>query len=122
MEHILKLRTTDRGQEAQLFFKGSCTLLEAKAIQHTLLEAIDQVDLLSLDLEDIEVVDVSFIQLLCAAHRECFLSAKEIYIEGKTGATMNTFLTTAGYSKQCGCINGAKKSCLWSRYAVDTPH
>lgn len=120
MEHTLTMSTTGEARQAQLFFSGSCTITEARLVKDILLEAIDQVDHLYLDLQGIGAVDVSFIQLLCAAHRECFLSDKEIYIQEQPGIIMNTFLATAGYTKQCGCLSGAKKSCLWSKCATDS--
>ncbi len=114
MDHSLKVEMTEVGKEGVLALAGDLTMVEAQETKKVLLEAIEKVDTLHLDLKKIESVDVSFIQLLCAAHRECFLSEKEIFLQGGVSDIMNQLLEKAGYSKQCGCYSAAKKSCLWN--------
>lgn len=114
MDHSLKVSITNTGKEGVLSLLGNLTMIEAREAKKTLLEAIEEVDTLYIDMSGIEAVDVSFIQLICAAHRECFLAQKEIYIQGGASDAMEQFLCKAGYSKQQGCLTGAKTSCLWS--------
>jgi len=113
MDHSLKVTKTEAGKEGVLSLVGDLTMAEAQETQKVLLEAIEEVDTLHLDLKEIESVDVSFIQLLCAAHRECFLSEKDIFLQGGVSDIIENLLERAGYSKQCGCSSAAKKSCLW---------
>ena len=114
MDHSLKVNKTNTGKEGVLSLRGNLTMIEAQETKKTLLEAIADVDTLYLDISGIEAIDVSFIQLICAAHRECFLAQKEIYMRGDVSETLEIFLTKAGYSKQQGCLTGAKTSCVWS--------
>lgn len=113
MSHALIVSNTKAGKEGVLSLTGNLTMVEALETKKTLLEAIQSVDRLHLDLQAIESVDVSFIQLMCAAHRECFLSSKEIFIQGDVPDTIEDFLERAGYSKQHGCYSEALASCLW---------
>ncbi len=115
MIHSLTVNNTEAGKEGVLSLMGNVTLVEALETKKALLEAIEAVDRLHLDLQAIESVDVSFIQLLCAAHRECILSRKEIFVQGDAPATIEGFLERAGYSKQHGCFSGAQASCLWCK-------
>ena len=119
MDHSLKVDITEAGKEGFLALAGDLTMVEAQETKKVLLEAIEKVDTLHLDLQKIESVDVSFIQLICAAHRECFLSEKEIFLRGGGRDIIDQLLERAGYSKQCGCKSEAKKSCLWSSYNND---
>ena len=116
MSHSMIVNNTEAGKEGVLSLTGDLTMVEALDTKNTLLEAIEQVDRLHLDLKAIEAVDVSFIQLLCAAHRECFLSRKKIFVKGDVPGTITEFLETAGYSKHHGCLNGAEASCLWCNH------
>ena len=113
MDHSLIVNNTEAGKEGVLSLMGNLTLEEALETKKALLEAIEEVDLLHVDLKGIESIDVSFIQLICAAHRECFLAKKEIYVQGDVPGSIEEFLEKAGYSKQHGCLSGAKASCLW---------
>jgi anti-anti-sigma factor len=115
MNHSLIVKKTEAGNEGTLSLAGDLTMSEAKETKNVLLEAIGAVDTLLLDLQKIESVDASFIQLLCAAHRECFLSEKSIFLRDEVSETMERLLERAGYSKQCGCFPAATKSCLWSK-------
>lgn len=117
MEHSLTVNETSKGKEGVLSLVGDLTMLEAQETKRNLLEAIEEVDILHLDLQNIEKVDVSFIQLICASHRECFLSEKTIDLQDGVNDTMEKLLEDAGYTKQCGCYPDAKDSCLWKQCA-----
>lgn len=112
MEHSLKISTTKTGKEGFLSLKGDLTMEYACDIQKILLEAIDAVDSLHIGIDTARSIDVSFLQLLCAAHRECFLLEKQIRIDGDIGASMESLLERAGYSRRHGCLADVKKSCL----------
>ncbi|MCP3890388.1 MAG: STAS domain-containing protein [Desulfobulbaceae bacterium] len=114
MKHILQVNTTDDGNEGMLSLQGELTMLNGQEIKKVLLDAIEQVDALHLRLEDVESVDASFIQLICAAHRECFLSGKTIDFSDDVIVVMKETLERTGYSKNIGCLKEAKTSCLWS--------
>jgi anti-anti-sigma factor len=119
MDHSLKVTITEAGKEGFLSLVGDLTMAEAQETKKVLLEAIQEVNTLHLDLKEIESVDLSFIQLLCAAHRECFLAEKAIFLQGDVSDIMEKLLEKAGYSKQFGCSSAAKKSCLWSSFNND---
>jgi ABC-type transporter Mla MlaB component len=114
MDHSLKVTKTEAGKEGTLSLTGDLTMAEVHETKKALLGAIGEVDILRLDLREIESADVSFVQLLCAAHRECFLTDKEFLLDDGVGNILATLLERAGYLKQCGCFPGAQKSCLWS--------
>jgi ABC-type transporter Mla MlaB component len=114
MQHSLNITQTPLGKEGTLSLAGELTMTEMQETKSVLLEAIHEVDKLGLELSGVEMADISFIQLLCAAHRECFLSEKQIFIQEKVSEDLDKLLDRAGYIKQCGCFPAAMKSCLWS--------
>ncbi len=114
MNNSLMVTETESGKVGTVSLTGDLTMMEAQETKKKLLEAIEEVQTLLLDLRTIQSVDVSFIQLLCAAHRECFLSEKGIFIQGEVSTIIETLLERAGYTKQYGCFPAAKKSCLWA--------
>jgi anti-anti-sigma regulatory factor len=114
MDQSLKVTNTETGKEGFLSLMGDMTLAEAQEIKKALLEAVVEVDTLYIDLKEIESVDISFLQLLCASHRECFLSKKQIFLQGGVSNIMEKLLERAGYTKQCGCPPAAQMTCLWA--------
>jgi anti-anti-sigma factor len=113
MDHSLEIKNTKAGQEVVLSLSGGLTIAEAHETKEVLLGAIGQSDTLRLDLAGVDAVDISFLQILCAAHRECLLSGKDIVLQGVVTDTLKDFLDRAGYNKPCGCFSGAKESCLY---------
>ena len=113
MEHSLTVNKTEIGLEGLLLFDGDMTMVEAQENAQTLLGAILEVTTLNVDLQNVGAVDISLIQLLCSAHRECFLSGKTIHIVTGDNESIRQLVERAGYCKQLGCLSGAKESCLW---------
>lgn len=113
MEHSLEVTATETGLEGLLFFDGHLTMVEAQETSRTLFEAILEVNTLNVDLRNVDAADISLIQLLCSAHRECFLSGKTIHIITGDNECMRQLVERSGYCKQLGCLSGAKGSCLW---------
>ncbi len=114
MEHSLNIKKTDGGNEGVLSLEGDMTLTDALEIKDVLLEAIDKVGTLHLEIKQAESVDISFLQLVCAAHRECFLSGKKILLQDNPGGDLKKIISKAGYSKTLGCPKDAKHTCLLS--------
>lgn len=114
MDSSFELSINEVGNEGILSLTGDLTLLEAEETKRILVQAIGKVETLYLDISEIQSVDMSFIQLLCASHRECFLSNKDLLLQGGCKDNVNQLLHKAGYTKQCGCYTDARKSCLWS--------
>ncbi len=115
MKDAFEISTTAAGTEGILTLSGDVTMVEASETREVVLKAIEAVETLHLDLAGIESVDVSFIQLICAAHRECYITGKKIVLQDGPGQAMEDLLERAGYNKQLGCTSDAKKSCLWGQ-------
>jgi anti-anti-sigma regulatory factor len=82
MQYSLKVNETETGKEGLLTFEGDMTIIHARKIKKALLEAFATVDLLGLNIKTIESADISFVQLICASHREAFLTGKKIIFQG----------------------------------------
>lgn len=113
MEHSLIVKQTPTGREGCLSCGGDMTMVQAQEFHQALLQAILAVDTLNIDLQGVGLVDISFLQLLCSAHRECGSSGKNIHLQGQCGDFLGPFMEKAGYRKRSGCSIEAKASCLW---------
>ncbi len=113
MQHSLTVNTTETGLTGFLLLEGNLTMTQVRETHRILFEAIRDVNTLNIELRNIGAMDMSFVQLLCAAHRECLLSGRSIHLQGDRSENINTLLEKSGYCKQLGCLPGAKESCLW---------
>ena len=112
MKHALKTEKTKDGIEGTLSLHGELTIGYIKEGKGVILEALQGVDTLHLDMQAIDEADVSLIQLICAAHRECSLLGKKITLY-EPGIAVGELLCKAGYCKQKGCAEQLKAQCLW---------
>ena len=113
MRSSLRTNNIDGAKEGLLSFQGDMTMMHALEIKKDLLEATGEADILQLDLHEIESVDVSFVQLICAAHRECASSGKKISLQIGSSEPVKELFNRAGYSKQFGCPAAYRESCVW---------
>lgn len=113
MQYSLKVNETETGKEGLLTFEGDMTIIHAREIKKALLEAFATVDLLGLNIKTIESADISFVQLICASHREAFLTGKKIIFQGSIGTILKEIFFRAGYCKQYGCPTDVKETCMW---------
>jgi ABC-type transporter Mla MlaB component len=119
MDHSLTVHKTETGLEGWLLFGGDMTMVEAQETAQTLFAAILEVNTLNVDLQHVGAVDVSLIQLLCSAHRECFLSGKTIHIVSGANEAIRQLVERSGYCRQLGCLSGAREGCLWQTCKKD---
>lgn len=117
MQHELKTQKTEGGREGTLSLWGDLTMCNARESRDVLLKALQNVDTLHLNMQDIETADVSLIQIICAAHHECALTGKKLTLY-EPGEVVGELLSKAGYCKQLGCPEGLKATCLWENAGV----
>ena len=91
-----------------------CTIEEAERIRTLLIEQLAETDHLILNLSNIDEVDLSFLQLLCAAHKSASNAGKTFALEGALSEPLRRKAREAGFAcrKECGPhLNG---DCLWA--------
>jgi len=95
-----------------LKFDGDLTVENVAKSKALLLDLIEARDHLTLDLTEVETVDVAGLQLLCAAHRAWRQRYKKsVHFRGASEA-FRRVARDSGYARREGCIPGDR--CLWT--------
>lgn len=102
----------DTEQCRELRLTGKLTIEYAQDMQQSLRTFLESLDHLVLNLEGAAEVDITCLQLLCAAHRSCIRSNKRLTIRGMSKEFINS-MEVAGFSRNIGCILDVNNSCLW---------
>jgi anti-anti-sigma regulatory factor len=92
---------------------GSLTIDRAVELRSTLLEALDSRDEVLLDLGGAGEIDLSFLQILCSAHKTSLIRHKRFALEGKRPEVLERIVKEAGFRRQAGCKLDKQKCCLW---------
>ena len=109
-------KTTKQAPEKRTVFEAqkACTIEEAGKIRTLLMEQLAEGDGLVLNLGSVDEVDLSFLQLLCAAHKSASNAGKKFALEGALSDALIRKAHEAGFAcrKECGPhLNG---DCLWT--------
>lgn len=83
-------------------------------LKETLMQALNQSDLLTIDLESVQNIDVSGVQLLCSSNRHFEKMKKKLVLKtGKNNEYFKSFLIESGYDPGGGCPESPCRRCLW---------
>ena len=97
----------------QLTVTGSLTIEYAADMREALLGAFAKGNLVTVDLSALEGIDLSGLQLLCAAHRTTFGQEKQLKVIGSVQPVVRKAAEISGYYRHVGCSQDVQKSCVW---------
>jgi len=103
---------TYQGDREVLVIAGELNIEHAQALKETLLQSLTGTGPLLLNLENVTAIDLSCLQLLCAAHRSWLKANRELTVASYSSVFCQT-ARDAGYSREMGCSIEADRSCLW---------
>lgn len=99
--------------KVRLSLEGDLTVSHAAELKKLIVEALEGGDLVELDLRDATDMDLSFMQLVCSAHRSAMAAGKKIVFSPGKNARVAEVRKQAGFVFTRGCANVPAKSCLW---------
>ncbi|MBF0448521.1 MAG: STAS domain-containing protein [Magnetococcales bacterium] len=101
----------DSGSAGTLTLSGDLTIQHATTLKETLLEGVSTAETMVINMEQVERIDLSTIQLLCAAHRALKKANKKIVLAGTVPNAVRATILESGYA---GCIGDGDTSGLWT--------
>jgi anti-anti-sigma regulatory factor len=100
-----------------LTINGSVTIKNVGALKKVLIDMIDQTDNLIINIAEISDVDITFLQLLCSAHKTLLRNNKSLTISESCPESFRKTINKSGYSQHKGCGLDKNNSCLWLKKA-----
>jgi anti-anti-sigma regulatory factor len=107
---------TQHGTSWALTIEGALTLPYINEIRDTLLGTMRQADDIVIDMHAVTDLDVSGLQVMCAAHKSAVSLGKRLALAGAPPGVTEA-AGRAGYARRSSCINGAEDRCLWGEVA-----
>ncbi len=101
-------------QRQTLALDGECTLDRALELKSILLEALKDGGDLLLNLENAAAADLSFLQLLCAAHRTALRCGKQLALCPGPSTAFIEAAEGAGFLRTMGCQAALNRECLFT--------
>jgi len=103
-----------QGKKGVLYLSGNLTVGELKEVKDAILKALQNTDELMLNINDIESIDVAFLQMICSAHQSSQGMKKVITLSGEIDNAYRHFVGEAGFSRESGCRIKKAGKCFFS--------
>ncbi|OGU04556.1 MAG: sulfate transporter [Geobacteraceae bacterium GWC2_58_44] len=96
-----------------LHVAGTATIGEAFLLREALMEALEAVGDLRVDLSGVTGIDITGLQLLCAAHQSAEKSGKHFEVHDNGNEVFRKVVADAGFQRHVGCACDITSSCIW---------
>ncbi|HEX9022379.1 MAG TPA: STAS domain-containing protein [Geobacteraceae bacterium] len=93
---------------------GRMTIEHAGEIRSALLEVFASSDGVRLDLERVSEVDLTGLQLICAAHISSIRLKKRFNVNTTASEPLISFVQNAGFLRHIGCCMDISQTCVWT--------
>ena len=97
----------------EVVLSGSLSLSAAGEIRKQLLQALDEADTIKLLLQNVEDMDLSLIQIICAFHRSVIQQNKTLIMQDSLPDEFIQIIEDAGLNGHIGCSSDGRDSCVW---------
>jgi len=101
------------GGAGVLVMGGSLTIENAGEIRRRLLNAFERSDRVVVSIAEDTQMDISFLQVLCAAHHTAAKTNKTFELDHAL-KVFSCAVEDAGYLRLRGCIHDRDGTCLWA--------
>ena len=93
--------------------EGSIDIQNAEELKSNLIIALQAVDRIYVNIERLDDIDISCLELFCSAHLTSVELKKTISFWSCIPGTFRTKLTDTGFIHHTGCTHDKDKNCLW---------
>jgi len=107
-----ELEDMDKGKILKLY--GELTIQSADELKTILCESLNAVNSLMIDIESVTEIDLSCLQLLCAAHQASINEGKLLEFSKKWPESFAHIARESGYASQTGCNFHRNKECVFT--------
>lgn len=108
---MIDFSLSSSGGGGALLLSGALTIQHAVPLQEALVRATNEADPLTINLEQVDNMDLTALQLLCAAHRAWQEQGKEISRMGTVPEVVSRIIRESGFS---GCVVSDDALGLWT--------
>lgn len=115
MDELRLERVQDPGVRGKQILRvsGGAGIGDARGLQEALIQALEGATEVQVDVSGMTGIDLTGLQLLCAAHQSALLGGKSLHITDGGNATFRDMAAGAGFQRHTGCARDNSCSCIW---------
>lgn len=106
-------REQGKAGQVELKISGGALIGDAARLKDALLAALHDADRIVVDLARMEEIDLTALQLLCAAHQSAESAGKVFQVQAAGNNIYHEVVSHAGLHRHVGCARDNSSSCIW---------
>lgn len=110
---MMKGRIEDLQNGKTITLDGELCIQNADEFRTLLMESIGVADTITMNVASVTEIDLSCLQLLCAAHRTAIRQNKSLALDRQWPESCALMIEKAGYARHNGCSLDKNRGCLW---------
>ena len=110
----MKCKVQTQGDTVLVVLEGEITIQNIATLRETLLTSIADHASIVVDVNAVTRADLSFLQVLCAAHRHATVLGRPLSLRGGGAECISGVAAQAGYLRTNSCELDATDTCLWT--------
>lgn len=110
---MLDFKIENSGDVGVVTMNGEVLINNATELKELLMKALDCVDHVNINIEELTELDLSGLQLLCSAYRSSLKLNKNLTLNSKSSAVFKKIIEDAGYICHTESDSDYYKTCLW---------
>ncbi len=110
----MKHQAHDESDGVTLVLSEDLTLPYAEELKNIFVGTVGTGKDVRVKFDAVTEIDLSFLQVLCSAHRTAMRSKSRFEVDGPMPEECSRFIAEAGFVRHRGCrLNAEKEGCLW---------
>jgi len=105
--------TVETSKTQILRLEGSWTIERAGELKQVLAKALQDGEIVSIELDGLEECDLTFLQLICSAHGTSLKLNKQLWLQDNKSEPFKKVVRDGGFVRTLGCKKNPTKNCLW---------
>jgi anti-anti-sigma regulatory factor len=112
-----RVETKDR--DTILRLSGELLIDYAAQLRSILIDSLREADRVEIDLSSVTAVDISCLQLFCAAHKTSVRMNRSLRFLGVRSVVLRQTARQAGWLRSSGCVPDKSTKCVWREEGYD---
>jgi anti-anti-sigma regulatory factor len=112
---MIDLKTNATGNIGEVIIRGDMIVQNVSELKKYLLDVFKNYDHLKINIENVDNIDLSHLQLLCSAHKYAIKQKKHFELGKKIQGSYKKAIDVSGISFHLGCELDKNVNCLFEQ-------
>lgn len=99
--------------KTKIVLEGELSIMYLQDLKDQFFRVLDEYDFVEIEVNKVTSIDISVLQLLCAAHRYACSKDKTLVLNKEISEDFKKAIVAGGFNNFTECLGSEKNGCLW---------